>query len=154
VVSEAQPRLSVLLLTEDGGARADDVLRAFAVRLLAHLAPGAVTREDARSWEPATPEAKAVARANTWKDRSRRDLVGFRQYIATKLAQEHGFVLFHVDGDRAHAHRATSENAAKFEDLIRRPVQIILQGHHTLGALRACEALRELLAVLPRAWQR
>jgi hypothetical protein len=94
------PRLSVLLLTEDGGAQADDALRSLVVKLLGRIRPGAVTRENARAWEPATPEAREVARANAWKNPRRRDLVGFRQYIASKLRHEHGFVLFHVDGDR------------------------------------------------------
>lgn len=127
-MKSAGPGLSVLLLTEDGGAQADEVLRSLVVKLLGHIEPGAVTREHARAWEPASPEARGVARANGWKDPRRRDLVSFRQYIASKLQREHGFVFFHVDGDRPYRERATSENTRKFETMIRRPVRIILEG--------------------------
>lgn len=121
------PPLSVLLLTEDGGAQADEALRSIVVKLLGHIRPGAVTREDARAWEPASPEARAVARANGWKNPRRRDLVSFRQYIAAKLRRERGFVFFHVDGDRPYRERASSENVRKFETMIRKPVRIILE---------------------------
>jgi hypothetical protein len=124
-VSIGAPRLSVLLLTEDGNDRA---LRMLMTKLLGRMAPGAVTREDAHTWEPATAEARAVAQANGWKNPRRSDLVSFRQYIATKLVQEHGFVFFHVDGDRAYRDRGESENAQKFESVIRKHVRIILEG--------------------------
>lgn len=124
----AAPRLSVLLLTEDGGAQADETLRSLVVKLLGRLEPGSVTREDARAWEPASPEARAVTRANGWKDPRRRDLVSFRQYIASKLRRAHGFVFFHVDGDRPYRERDTSENLRKFDVVIRKPVRIILEG--------------------------
>jgi hypothetical protein len=53
--------------------------------------------------------------------------VSFRQYIASKLRRERGFVFFHVDGDRPYRERATSENVRQFEAVIRRPVRIILE---------------------------
>jgi hypothetical protein len=128
-VSEAAPRLSVLLLTEDGDDRA---LRTLMTKVLGRLVPGAVTREDARAWEPVSPEARAVAQANGWKNPRRRDLVSFRQYIASKLLREHGFVFFHVDGDRSYREHVESphrtENAQKLESMIRKPVRIILEG--------------------------
>lgn len=127
-MKSAAPGLSVLLLTEDGGSQADEVLRSLVVKLLGCIEPGAVTREHARAWEPASPEAREVARANSWKNPRRRDLVSFRQYIASKLQRERGFVLFHVDGDRPYRERATSENTRKFETMIRKPVRIILEG--------------------------
>jgi hypothetical protein len=49
-------------------------------------------------------------RGNGWKNPRRPDLVRFRQYVAAKLRQEHGFVFFHVDGDRAYRDRRASEN--------------------------------------------
>src|SRR5690606_18655802 len=82
VVSEVLPRLSVLLLTEDSGAQADETLRTLVVKLLGRIAPGAVTRDDAQTWEPASPEARAVTRGNGWKNPRRPELVRFRQYIA------------------------------------------------------------------------
>jgi len=58
--------------------------------------------------------------------------VRFRQYIASKLTQAHGFVFFHVDGDRAwsdHLESASdTENQQKFDAMIRKPVRIILEG--------------------------
>jgi hypothetical protein len=126
-VSTTTARLSVLLLTEDGSPRADEVLRLLLVKLLGHLAPGAVTRDDATWWEPASADARDIVQANSWKNPRRRDRIRFLQYIAAKLTQEQGFVFFHVDGDRAYGERATSENLQKFETLIREPVKIILE---------------------------
>lgn len=122
-MSEVRPRASLLLLTEDADDRA---LRTLVIRLLNRIVPGAVTRDDADAWEPVTHEARAVVQANGWKNERRVDLVRFCQYIATKLYQEHGFVIFHVDGDRAYGDRIDSENAQKFESIIRRRVRINL----------------------------
>lgn len=126
-MSEDVARLSVLLLTEDGGASADETLRVLMVKLLGHLAPGVVTRDDSRWWEPASAEARDVVRANGWKNPRRVDRVRFLQYVAAKLRQAHGFVFFHVDGDRVYQRRAESENLRMFEVLIRQGVRTILQ---------------------------
>ncbi|MEM9458062.1 MAG: hypothetical protein AAGF11_28050 [Myxococcota bacterium] len=126
-MSEDAVRLSALLLTEDGGVSADETLRVFMVKLLGHLAPGAVTRDDTRWWEPASVEARDVVRADGWKDPRRVDRVRFLQYVAAKLRQTHGFVFFHVDGDRVYRRRAESENLHKFEALIRAGVRTILK---------------------------
>lgn len=159
-MSEVLPRLSVLLLTEDSGAQADETLRTLVVKLLGRIAPGAVTRDDAQTWEPASPEARAVTRGNGWKNPRRPELVRFRQYIAAKLRQEHGFVFFHVDGDRAYRDRLASENLRKLEAMIRHPVRIILEhpparrrgrrkGAEPRGPMDADQPLTKLVFLVP-----
>lgn len=125
-MSGSTPRLSILLLTEDSGRDGDAALRALLGRLLRRVVAGAEVAPD--RWEPVTADARAAVQGNAWKSPRRRDLVMLRQYIAAKLSEPGGFVLFHFDGDRPYAGRATSENAAKFEGAIRRPVQVILEG--------------------------
>lgn len=120
------PRLSILLLTEDSGRDGDAVLRALLGRLLRRVVDGADISPE--RWEPATAAARAAVQGNAWKSPRRRDLVALRQYIAGKLSEPGGFVFFHFDGDRPYAERATSENAAKFEAMIRAPVRTILEG--------------------------
>lgn len=122
------PQLSILLLTEDSGAQAYHALRVFMAKLLNHIMPGVVTRDDTRFWELASPEARSMMRNNGWKAPTRPDLVRFRQYLATKLRQKYGFVFLHIDGDRIYSERAESENMQKFDSMIRQPVRIILGG--------------------------
>ena len=45
------------------------------------------------------------------------------QHIASKVMEENGFVVFHVDGDMKWSERAQSENFEKFEKKIRGKVQ-------------------------------
>lgn len=122
------PRFSILLLTEDGAAQAHATLESLTRKILRHLDPHCDLKPAMLEIEPAAEAAQAVARANSWKDPTRRDLVWLRQYIATQLQGEFGFVIHHVDGDRPYARRGSSENVRKFDDMIRTPVGIILEG--------------------------
>lgn len=127
-MSAASTRLSILLLTEDSAKQAHHVLEAITRKLFRQLDPACDLQPAKVRFEPATEDARQVARANNWKAPAHRHLVAFRQYIATQLVLEHGFVVFHVDGDRVYAQRHTGENVRKFDELIRRPVRVILEG--------------------------
>lgn len=122
------PYLSVLLLTEDRASQADATLEALARKMFRYIDPGCDLQPSKVSFEPATDPARLVARANNWKDSTRRDLAYFRQYIATQLSLAHGFVVFHIDGDRVYAEHASSENRRKFDEMIRKHVRTILEG--------------------------
>lgn len=121
-------RLSVLVLTEDRSEQAHDTIEALTRKIFRQLDPACDLRPTKVRFDPATDDARAVARANNWKSPTQRELVAFRQYIATQLIREHGFVVFHVDGDRVYAQISTSENVRKFDNLVRRPVRNILEG--------------------------
>lgn len=143
-------RLSLLLLTEDSGRDAEEAIRELLERLFRRVDPHASLVEE--HWEPALDEHRAAVRGNAWKDASRRDLVSLRQYIAAKLVEEGGFVLFHVDGDRIYRERASSENVAKFDEIIRRAVRIILESppltRRERGSVRTDAEVNALLAKL------
>lgn len=124
MVSEA--RLSVLLLTEDSGRNAVFALRALLERLLRRVTRGAEVGP--HTWEGASEDVQPLMRGNGWKEAARHDVVRLRQLVAAKLREPRGFVFFHYDGDRRYRDKDTSENAAKFEALIRSPVRVILEG--------------------------
>lgn len=121
-------RLSILLLTEDRAEQALSTIEALTRKMFRQIDPASDLSPTKVLFEPATDDARAVARANNWKSPTRHNLVAFRQYIAAHLTRGEGFVVFHIDGDRVYAERGTSENVRKFDDLVRRPVRIILEG--------------------------
>lgn len=125
-MTAVEPRLSILLLTEDSGKNTWEALQALLVRLLRRVVPGAVLEPG--HWERPIDDVAAVMRGNGWKNPAHRELVRLRQFIAAKLREERGFVFFHHDGDRVYGERSTSENAAKFVSVIRDSVRMILEG--------------------------
>jgi hypothetical protein len=73
---------------------------------------------------PRDPREEEAMRGNVWKSDGKNPQeyerrVRLLRYIARKLSLPDTFVLFHIDGDRTWEDRHTSENAAKFERLVR-----------------------------------
>lgn len=126
MVRSEPPCLSILVLTEDSAVEGCETILAIVKKML-FLADGYVRTHRIRL-EPQDADAKRAMRGNLWKstssfDRSKIVLLG--RIIAAKLLEENppGFVFFHVDGDRAWAERAKSENVEKFESFIRQYVR-------------------------------
>lgn len=120
---------SVLLLTEDSARDALETVKAIVHRAFGLLVDGYQSHRVA--FEPPQAVLLNVLRANRWKEfrkdeRLRNAYLDLLRTIATTLLQHNGFVVFHFDGDRRWSECETSENAAKFERLIRLPVQQIL----------------------------
>ncbi len=83
------------------------------------------------AFEPVrSQQALQALSANVWKSgkqhnyAKRVDLIGT---LATQLLLENGWAFFHFDGDRSWAEAGSSENVAKFKELIREKVQQRIQ---------------------------
>ncbi|MFE8604915.1 hypothetical protein [Archangium violaceum] len=109
-----------MLLTEDSGAKAFETLRSVAKELLKQVDEYVQTNKI--SFEPVRNElALQSLHANVWKSNKAKDRqkrVELIRTIATQVMLEDGWVLFHFDGDRVWASRASSENIEKFQTLI------------------------------------
>jgi hypothetical protein len=136
-----------LVLTEDTGEGAVEVPSRFLAMLLNRMAPGRITPDVQRKWEPATPEARKIAGFNAWVSR-RQDLASFRRYLASNLSKEHGFVVWHVDADTPYGNREEfGKKVAKFDKLIRQPVRVLLE--REVGSEEANRRLEKLLLFVP-----
>jgi hypothetical protein len=118
--------LTLLVLTEDSSYQAHGVLEALVKKMLQIVDPSCGTHRII--FEPQNDRAKQVMCGNQWRSTSRFDhqkIVLLARAIADKLLQDDlpGFVLFHIDGDRAWAERHTSENVAKLSEFVRTYVQ-------------------------------
>jgi hypothetical protein len=126
VVSE--PVFSVLVLTEDGSARASETIERLVKKLFRHLDPRCETHRI--HFEPGDEDARTVLTANQFKNPQHRYLRLLYGYIATQLANPDRFVVHHVDADRKWSERARkpSENAAAIERDILAHVRALLRG--------------------------
>jgi hypothetical protein len=113
--------LSIVILTEDSGKDGRPTVEALARHMLGLVVPG--FRSDRVRVLPSEPREEEAMRGNVWKtdgenpvEHERR--VRLLRYLARKLSLADTFVLFHIDGDRTWADRATSENRAKFERMV------------------------------------
>lgn len=136
--------MRTLVLTEDSGADAHDVIRGV-LRCMFCLIDGQ-TQTQQINFEPANARAKAVMQANGWEDKKRRELVDLRQAIAEKLV-EGGFVFFHFDGDQIWSRRQACKRPGKFREMIVDKARIILEG--MVGIDEAQERLKRLHAITP-----
>lgn len=159
------PRLSLLVLTEDGAARAHATLVALIKKMLLRLDPACGTH--LVQLEPQNEHARKAMLGNLWKSRRPLDhpkIVLLGRAIAGKLLEQSvpGFVLFHVDGDVPWARRVDSENVKKFEAFRQQYVMPALdralrtkQNDHAKPAtdeqitIAARTALRKLLPLIP-----
>ncbi|WP_434048622.1 MULTISPECIES: hypothetical protein [Sorangium] len=118
MVSAEGARLSIVILTEDSGEDGRATVKALVGRMLDLVAPGyGRHRVD---FLPSEPREEEAMRGNVWKADGRNPIERERRlrllrYIARKLLLPDTFVIFHIDGDRPWAARATSENLAKFD---------------------------------------
>jgi hypothetical protein len=146
----AAPLGSLLILTEDGAPTAHATVVAVVKRMLQLLVPDCQTHRI--GFEPRDEPAQRAVQGTGWKDETPRrhaDLSLALRTIATKLGREDGFVLFHVDGDRRWKHRASSENAAKFETIVVARVRQLLRTRAGSTPEDAEARLGRLFAVVP-----
>lgn len=156
----ASPCLSILVLTEDAGSKQTrgrekfDTVRLLAQRMLQLVVSDAQTHRI--EWTPANERARMAMRGPAWKTPNHFDRVELMQAIATKLLERDGFVVFHIDGDKTWGRRAESENAAKFDAMVRLPVTRIVREqlgkHHAPGAAldeAVSECVRRLVPLVP-----
>jgi hypothetical protein len=118
-----------MVLPEDSGGGAYDTVRALAKEMLKLLVPGVQT--DRIGFKPReSDDARQGVKGSYWKSADALDQPSLRlliRTIATELLKPDGFVLFHIDGDRPWAERASSENEYKFDKRIVQPVQAALE---------------------------
>ncbi|ATB44272.1 hypothetical protein CYFUS_009759 [Cystobacter fuscus] len=117
--------LSVMVLTEDSGAGAYDTVRALVKEMFKLLVPAVWThRIDFKPLEDES--ARRAMHANLWKsnnpldERNRRLLI---RSIITELLKPHGFVLYHIDGDKPWSRHESSENVREFLTRMRSPIE-------------------------------
>lgn len=140
---------SILLLTEDSGADAPQVLRALTERTLRLVAPG--TDMDRVALVPAEAPARQAMRFNGWKARDgegHKKRTELARALATQLARQDraAFVFFHVDGDRPWSESqrgALSENVNAFERQVLPGVRLLLEQHGQV------ERLDRLFLIVP-----
>ncbi|WP_147442664.1 hypothetical protein [Corallococcus interemptor] len=93
------------------------------------------------SFEPVrSAEALRALHANVWKSekaRDRRHQVELVRTLATQLLRDHGWAFFHFDGDRPWSERSSSENVAKFSQLIEAKVYTLIVEQFSTRATRA-----------------
>ncbi|MCY1073654.1 hypothetical protein [Archangium lansingense] len=135
-----------MVLTEDSGTKAFETLRSIVKELLKQVDEYVQTNKI--SFEPVRNElALQALHANVWKSskaKDRQKQVELIRTIATQVMLEGGWVFFHFDGDRTWSSRDSSENVAKFQNLVREKVRglIVL----TLAAQRRGSASQEIEA--------
>lgn len=145
--------LSILLLTEDSGKDAHSTAEAL-VRAMLPLVDPACDGECVRI-EPVPEEAiRKVSQASYWKSEAEEHRNDIRQLCARIAAQlvkrgPDGFVLYHIDGDRAWSQRASADNPVLFQKRIVKKVRAILETRKRLTGTELEGALRRLFLVMP-----
>ncbi len=143
-----KPCVSILVLSEDSAKTASDTLGQLAKKAARLVDKQCQTQCIVP--EPASENSKAILAGNLWKSsqpKHRQQRVTLVQSIATKIKEPDGYVLFHIDGDRAWAKKSTSENVDKFDKLIRRPVKEYLRTK--LAGDKADELIKRLVLWVP-----
>jgi hypothetical protein len=110
------PVFSVLVLTEDGSARASVTLELLVKKLFRYLDPKCATQRI--EFDPSDNEdAREVLTANQFKNPAHHYIRQLHGYIATQLARPDHFVVHHVDADRkwSERDRKPSENIQSVE---------------------------------------
>jgi len=140
--------LSILILTEDSGEAGYSTILALTGEML-HLVDPDATR-DGIEFEPIdNEEARRALRGNAWKDEgpdAHQTSTALARSIATKLLEDDGLVLFHIDGDRRWSDRKASENLKKFKKSFEVRIRQLLAGK--LGDGKAIEARMSRLVIL------
>ena len=118
-----------LILTEDSGKQGQPTIQLLTRAALRLIGPTFDSRKVELSPLLDNPRASAARRGNAWKERRPTpDKVQLLGAIATRLMEDGGFVVFHVDSDEVWARRGQSENRQKFEKIVRTGVRQILMG--------------------------
>ena len=124
--------LHIIVFSEDQGAAATQVVKAFAKRLFQHIEPSVPTQS--LNFVPDLNH-RSVMSGNSWKGKKTTpETVRLRQAIANYLREPKAFVVFHTDGDTKWSNFEGSENRALFVKNIVRPVKVLLSGAKLNGA--------------------
>ena len=135
----ASPKMSIVLISEDGSQSSEAVLENVIKRTFVHCVDSETQTHriefrplrDAKLGEPAL--ASAVC-ANSWKQKKssvRVDIIGFIRFLATNLGADFEiprFVFMHFDGDCQWSNRAACENRTKFFAEVLPKVEYLLKG--------------------------
>ena len=123
------PTVRFLVLTEDSGREGLPTVQRLTRAALRLIAPSLDPRRVEVSPLLDNPRVSGALRGNAWKERrptlAKLQLLGA---IATRLVEDGGFVVFHVDSDTVWSRRQQSENRLKFDKIIRAGVLGILTG--------------------------
>ncbi len=140
-------RFSIALLSEDGEA-AWPGLKALIEKLLRRFENDGTPRIEV---VPADPQVRAIVKSNGWRSGKAADESKNRdlwRYIARKIAEQKGFVLFHYDGDKPWSRRAESTAIADFDRKLRARVAQVLASHG-LSAGEVSRKLSRLIECVP-----
>jgi hypothetical protein len=110
----------VLVLTEDRDKSAPRTIAALAKSMCRKAVSNANVGRLQFDPPPEDNHRHALS-GNRWKSEEiedQRAITELVRAIAAHLASEHGFVIFHFDGDRPYADRASAENPRKFQKQI------------------------------------
>ncbi|MDC0741374.1 hypothetical protein [Polyangium mundeleinium] len=129
-----RPRFSIALLSEDSSEPTWRGLRAIVQKLLNRFEENGYTPRV--ELVPVDDDIRPVLIANQWRstkakdERKKRDLW---HYIARKIAEPGGFVVFHYDGDTdtTWSRRAEAKTPAQFDREVRTRVAQVLAGKHS-----------------------
>jgi hypothetical protein len=122
------PRISIALLTEDKSEQTWLGLKALVGRLLHRFEDDGFTQRI--EIVPADDDVRPVVRANRWESTKRQDEAAKRllwKYLAWKLSESGGFVVFHYDGDNLWGDRVKSPRPEKFARVVRVSVDRVLR---------------------------
>lgn len=157
-----RPRFSIALLSEDRSEPTWRGLKSLVEKLFRRFEDDGFTpRVDI---VPADPNVRPVLIANRWRSTQPRNQAEKRdlwRYLARKLAEPGGFVLFHYDGDKPWSQRADSPARAQFDREVRTRVAQVLSSHRVapdeiarkLSRLIECVPLYSIEAWLFQATQ-
>ncbi len=121
------PALTVLAWSEDSAKKAHEVVALLAKRMFILVDERCST--NLVRFEPLTPQGAEQLKGAVWKSKKGSDRparVQLLRTVADALVKEDGFVLVHLDGDTAWAHRTTAPLPADVEEHLRGPVRQLL----------------------------
>lgn len=124
-----RPRFSIALLTEDSSEQTWRGLKEIVQKLLRRFEDDGYTPRI--EMLPAEPNLRPILVANRWRSVKPRDEADKRElwrYLARKISEPGGFVVFHYDGDSVWSKRARSPSRAQFDREVRTRVEQVLQG--------------------------
>lgn len=128
-------RARILVLTEDSSRQAQATIQKLLKEALKLVVEGVDLNPARVRFEPLPENERALhaVHANRWKEQPPpRETILLLGLIAARLLEPAGFVVFHIDTDRAWSERNTSENRRKFETIIRAGVRRTLLGEAPL----------------------
>lgn len=145
-----RPRFSIALLSEDKSEQSWHALKAILHRLLNRFEDDGFTPRI--EILPSDPKVRSVVVANRWRSSSVKDEADKRElwrYLARKIAEPGGFVVFHYDGDGRWSERHASQARAQFDRELRLRVQQVLAGSSKLSGGDIGRRMERLIECVP-----